>query len=181
MFFAGCDDQTSKSLVWDLEICIVFVQAGFSSQFIINRKLKLHQNSIEKIFSRNIINNTAEASYHNTLNIKIYRRNSNTSAYFNLTNKYLILIKRFLSNNSSSCFYFLPFNISGSRSDHLQVVTLHTWPWSGAGLLCSPPYHPIFSPSQTELPPVIEDYSNIKTGGGMMTARPGQAGLQCNI
>ena len=123
MFGVYCEDQTSKSLVWDLQICFVFVRAGFSSQFIINRKLKLHRNSIEKIFSRNIINNTAEASYHNTLNIKIYRRNSNTSAYFNLTNKYLILIKRFLSNNSSSCFYFLPFNISGSRSDHLQVVT----------------------------------------------------------
>ena len=123
MFGVYCEDQTSKSLVWDLQICFVFVRAGFSSQFIINRKLKLHRNSIEKIFSRNIINNTAEASYHNTLNIKIYRRNSNTSAYFNLTNKYLILIKRFLSNNSS-WLHFLPFNIWGSGSDHLQVVSL---------------------------------------------------------
>ena len=102
----------------------MFVQAGFSSQFIINRKLKLHQNFIEKIFSRNIINNTAAASQHmkyeNILEkFKYLQRHTST---LNLTNKYLILIKGFLSNNSS-CFYFLPFNISGSGFDHLQVVT----------------------------------------------------------
>ena len=133
MFGVYCEDQTSKSLLWDLQICFVFVRAGFSSQFIINRKLKLHRNSIEKIFSRNIINNTAAASQHmkyeNILEkFKYLQRHTST---LNLTNKYLILIKGFPSNNSS-CFYFLPFNISGSRSDHLQVVTtVNTWPWSG--------------------------------------------------
>ena len=73
-----------------------------------------------------------------------------------------MLIKGFLSNNP-----FLPVNISGSRSDHLQVVSVPLY-----HLTLVRQYHSIFSPRQTELPPVSEDYSKQL---GMMTARPGQA------